>query len=102
VRRAVCRRRRVLLTLAAGSLAALAVTGCGDGDSDSGATEASGSSGGGTLIVLGASSLTEAVTRSGEGFEAATVKPSFAGSDELAAQIRQGAKADVFASADTG
>jgi molybdate transport system substrate-binding protein len=41
------------------------------------------------------------VTRYGEGFEGATVKASFAGSDELAAQIQQGAKADVFASADT-
>jgi molybdate transport system substrate-binding protein len=42
------------------------------------------------------------VTKYGESFEGATVKASFAGSDELAAQIRQGAKADVFASADTG
>jgi molybdate transport system substrate-binding protein len=77
-------------------LAAL-VAGCGGG-SDSGSTS---DGGGGTLIVLGASSLTEAVTRYGEEFEAATVKPSFGGSDDLAAQIQQGAKADVFASADT-
>lgn len=83
--------------------AALVVAGCGGGSS-SDSTEASGggSSGGGTLIVLGAASLTEAVTKYGESFEGATVKPSFAGSDELAAQIQQGAKADVFASADTG
>jgi molybdate transport system substrate-binding protein len=94
------------LLLAAALLAAL-VAGCGDGgSSSSGSTEASGSggesSGGGTLIVLGASSLTEAVTKYGESFDGATVKPSFAGSDELAAQIQQGAPADVFASADTG
>jgi molybdate transport system substrate-binding protein len=41
------------------------------------------------------------VTKYGESFEGATVKPSFAGSDELAAQIQQGAPADVFASANT-
>jgi molybdate transport system substrate-binding protein len=98
-------RRGALLMLAAGLLGALVVAGCGGGSSNSGSTEASGggeSSGGGTLIVLGASSLTEAVTKYGESFEDATIKPSFAGSDELAAQIQQGAKADVFASANAG
>jgi molybdate transport system substrate-binding protein len=98
-------RRGVLLMLAAALLVALVVAGCGSGgSSSSGSTAGSGggeSSGGGTLIVLGASSLTEAVTKYGESFEGATIKPSFAGSDELAAQIQQGAKADVFASANT-
>jgi molybdate transport system substrate-binding protein len=98
-------RSSALLGVAAAVLAALIVAGCGGGgSSSSGSTEGgsgSGSSGGGTLIVLGASSLTEAVTKYGESFEGADVKPSFAGSDELAAQIQQGAKADVFASADT-
>jgi molybdate transport system substrate-binding protein len=84
--------------VAAALVLAALVAGCGGG-SDSGST--SGAGGGGTLIVLGASSLTEAVTKYGEEFEAATVKPSFGGSDDLAAQIQQGAKADVFASADT-
>lgn len=51
--------------------------------------------------MLGASSLTEALGRYGEGFAAASVRNSFAGSDQLAAQIRQGARADVFAAADT-
>jgi molybdate transport system substrate-binding protein len=93
-------RRGALLIVATVVLAALVVAGCGGGgSSSSGSTEASG--GGGTLIVLGASSLTEAVTKYGESFEGATVKPSFAGSDELAAQIQQGAPADVFASANT-
>jgi molybdate transport system substrate-binding protein len=82
-------------------LVALLVAGCGSGSTSSGSTSAGGSGGGGRLIVLGASSLTEAVTEYGEEFEAAEVKPSFAGSDQLAAQIQQGAKADVFASADT-
>ena len=100
------RGRGGLLVLLAALLAALAVAGCGGGGSGSSDASGSGdggeSSGGGTLIVLGAASLTEAVTKYGESFEGATVKPSFAGSDELAAQIRQGAKADVLASADTG
>ncbi|MBA3866773.1 MAG: molybdate ABC transporter substrate-binding protein [Solirubrobacterales bacterium] len=92
-------RRGPILLLAPAILAAALVTGCGgSGDSTSSGGD---SPGGGTLIVLGASSLTAAVTTYGEAFEGATVKPSFAGSDELAAQIQQGAKADVFASADT-
>jgi molybdate transport system substrate-binding protein len=60
-----------------------------------------GSSGKPTLTVLGASSLTEALERYSEDFEEAEVRGSFAGSDQLAAQIRQGARGDVFASADT-
>lgn len=54
-----------------------------------------------TLTVLGASSLTEALGKYGDSFAGAQVRSSFAGSDQLAAQIKQGAKADVFASADT-
>jgi molybdate transport system substrate-binding protein len=60
-----------------------------------------GSSGSGKLVVLAASSLTEAVTEYAESFPGAEVKTSFAGSDTLAAQIRQRGKADVFLSADT-
>jgi molybdate transport system substrate-binding protein len=67
----------------------LAFAGCGDGSSES------------TLTVFGASSLTEALETYGESFAGAKVRNSFAGSDELAAQIKQGARADVFASADT-
>lgn len=88
---------RSVAVLAAATLTVLIVADCGSSSSDS--TDAS--TGSGTLIVLGASSLTEAVTKYGEAFEGAQVKASFAGSDELAAQIQQGAKADVFASADT-
>jgi len=56
-----------------------------------------------TLTVLTAASLTESFTELGETFEAAnpgvTVEFSFAGSQELAQQLAQGAEADVFASA---
>jgi molybdate transport system substrate-binding protein len=69
---------------------ALALAGCGAGSND----EAN-------LTVFGASSLTEVLGKYGESFEGARVRNSFAGSDELAAQIKQGAKADLFASADT-
>lgn len=55
------------------------------------------------LTVFAAASLTEAFTELGEQFEAqhpeATVVFNFAGSNQLAAQINQGAPADVFASA---
>src|SRR5262245_56983664 len=54
-----------------------------------------------TLTVSAATSLKTAVTQYGQDFSDASVKASFAGSDELAAQIRQGVKPDVFASANT-
>jgi molybdate transport system substrate-binding protein len=53
------------------------------------------------LIVSAASSLTNAFTDYGKTFEPAVVRLSFAGSDELAAQIRAGGRADVFAAANT-
>ena len=56
-----------------------------------------------TLTVLAAASLTESFTELGKTFEAqnpgVTVAFSFAGSQELAQQLDQGAEADVFASA---
>lgn len=56
-----------------------------------------------TLTVLAAASLTEAFTELGKTFETAhpgvTVAFSFAGSQDLAQQLDQGADADVFASA---
>jgi molybdate transport system substrate-binding protein len=73
------------------ALLVLVAAGCGSGE----ASEE-------TLLVFGASSLEEAVTEYAESFGEAEVRTSFAGSDQLAAQIRQGAAPDVFASADTG
>jgi molybdate transport system substrate-binding protein len=59
--------------------------------------------GGGTekppLTLSAATSLKTALTGYGRDF--GNVRASFAGSDELAAQIRQGVKPDVFASANT-
>ena len=57
-----------------------------------------------TLTVYAAASLTEAFTELGRRLEAEhaglAVRFNFAGSQQLAAQIEQGAPADVFASAD--
>jgi molybdate transport system substrate-binding protein len=81
-----------VVALAAG-LALLA--GCGDsGTVAAGAAKP-------RLVVSAASSLKEALTACSRDFADADVKLQFAGSDALAAQIRQGAPVDVFASADT-
>lgn len=71
----------------------LVAVGCGDEDE-------AGSESGGELTVSAASSLTGAFETYGEGTEAEE-RFSFAGSDELAAQIRQGAPVDVYAAANT-
>jgi molybdate transport system substrate-binding protein len=68
--------------------ALLSLAGCGSDDHDQ------------PLTVSAASSLTDAFERYGDELEGEE-KFSFAGSDELAAQIRQGAKPDVFAAANT-
>jgi len=65
--------------------------GCGSDDRD-------------RLVVSAASSMTEPLEACAPKFgdaENADVKLSFAGSDELAAQIRQGAKVDAYAAANT-
>jgi molybdate transport system substrate-binding protein len=73
-----------MLRLAAATLAALSllVSGCGGGDAP--------------LTVSAAASLKKAFTAYDP-----QARYSFAGSDELAAQIQKGAKPDVFASANT-
>ena len=53
------------------------------------------------LTVSAAASLTTAFTNYGKQFTAADARFSFAGSDELAAQIEQGVKPDVYAAANT-
>ena len=89
--------RRRLATGLAAVAAAAAMTACGSSGS---ATSTSG--GGGALVVSAASSLTGAFTQLGRTFDGGgAVRFSFAGSDQLAAQIRQGVKPDVFAAANT-
>ena len=78
-------RRFAALAVAAAALAA----GCGGGSDE------------GTLTVSAAASLKGAFTEYARGFGDADVRLSFAGSDELAAQIRQGIRPDVFAAANT-
>jgi molybdate transport system substrate-binding protein len=73
----------------------LALAGCGGDDSSSNA--ASGQS----IVVSAASSLSDALTACSKQFHGADVRLSFAGSDELAAQIRQGVRPDVYAAANT-
>ena len=79
--------------------ATLVLGACGDDDDDN-------DSGGDPtrLIVSAAASMTEAIEACVPEFgeaENADVKLSFAGSDELAAQIRQGVRVDVYAAANT-
>jgi molybdate transport system substrate-binding protein len=79
--------RRALAGLAAIVLLASGCGGGGDGNP--------------TIKVSAAASLKRAFESYAKSFDAAEVSFSFAGSDELAAQIRQGAEPDVFAAANT-
>jgi molybdate transport system substrate-binding protein len=60
-----------------------------------------GDEGGDRLVVSAAASLKEPFSAYGAEWDGAQVRLSFAGSDELAAQIRQGARPDVYAAANT-
>ena len=88
------RTRPPLVRWTVGALAGLTVTACSANDQQPDA-----------VAVFAASSLTEAFTDIGERFTLAhpeyAVNFNFAASSELASQIREGAPADVFASADT-
>jgi molybdate transport system substrate-binding protein len=79
------RRPRTLFV--AGAVCALALGACGSSKPQ--------------LRVSAAASLHQAFTRYGASFAPASTRFSFAGSDALAAQIEQGARPDVFASAST-
>ena len=81
--------------LALSGLCALLLAGCGD----DGTIEAG--DGKPRLTVSAASSMKEALSECAPAFPDADVRLQFAGSDELAAQIRQGVPVDVFAAANT-
>ena len=96
------------VALAGGLVMMLALMSCGGssgGESGGGGDGGQGDGGdsGGTLIVLAASSLTDAFGELAERFEeqnpGVEVRQSFESSSTLLTQIQQGAPADVFASA---
>jgi molybdate transport system substrate-binding protein len=82
--------RRTTVPLTGAAICLLAVAGCGGADDGES----------GQLVVSAAASLQQAFTdyAHAAGIDA---RQSFAGSDELAAQIRQGIKPDVYAAANT-
>ncbi|TDC23656.1 molybdate ABC transporter substrate-binding protein [Streptomyces sp. 8K308] len=95
------RPARPLIALTAATVALL--TGCGD-DGGSGTDDASGGEEV-TLTVLAAASLTDVFTATREIYAeehpGVTLEFSFAGSQELVAQVEQGAPADALVTADT-
>jgi molybdate transport system substrate-binding protein len=81
------------------------LTACGGTTAGGGPAASSGNGAARTVTVFAAASLKQSFTAIGRQFQAAhpgtTVAFSFAGSSDLAAQIANGAPADLFASADT-
>lgn len=80
-------------SLAAVALATAGLAGCGSDDGSSASTSRP------TLTVLAAASLTEALSSCTRDYAPAKVRLSFGGSDELAAQLRRGVPADLYAAA---
>ena len=90
------------------AVVALVLTACSSSSSSTAAPASTGSAAAkpsGTLVVFAAASLNAAFDKIGAQFEKAnpgvTVKFNYAGSSSLVTSIKQGAPADVFASANT-
>lgn len=97
--------RGLLAILAVGLVATACAGSTGTGSPGTGSTSSTAVDGrSAELVVFAAASLTDAFTAIGDAFMAehpgATVTFQFAGSSDLAAQLENGAPADVFASAD--
>lgn len=90
--------------VSAASAVLLVLTACGS-NSQGSPSSGNAAPAGGSLVVFAAASLKKSFTDIGKQFETDnpgwSVDFTFAGSSDLVTQLTQGAKADVFASADT-